>query len=71
MPPGVPTDRVAAMSTAMMETFRDQDFLAEADKRGLGVNSPRTGKELHDLLTQVYTKTPPHIIERLRKISTP
>jgi tripartite-type tricarboxylate transporter receptor subunit TctC len=71
MPPGVPADRVAAMGAAMMETFRDRDFLAEADKRGLGVNSPRTGQELHDLLTQVYTKTPPHIIERLRKISTP
>jgi tripartite-type tricarboxylate transporter receptor subunit TctC len=71
MPPGVPADRVVAMGAAMMETFRDRDFLAEADKRGLGVNSPRTGQELHDLLTQVYTKTPPHIIERLRKISTP
>jgi tripartite-type tricarboxylate transporter receptor subunit TctC len=71
MPPGVPPERVAAMSKAMMDTFKDPDFIAEAEKRGLGVNSPRTGKELHDLLTQVYTKTPPHIIERLQKISTP
>jgi hypothetical protein len=35
------------------------------------VNSPRTGQELQELLTQVYTKTPQQIIERLRKISTP
>jgi tripartite-type tricarboxylate transporter receptor subunit TctC len=71
MPPGVPADRVAAISAAMMATFKDPDFLIEADKRGLGVNSPRSGQELQNLLTQVYTKTPQHIIERLRKISTP
>jgi tripartite-type tricarboxylate transporter receptor subunit TctC len=71
MPPGVPADRVAAMSQAMMDTFKDPDFIVEAEKRGLGVSSPRSGKELQDLLTQVYTKTPAHIIERLRKISTP
>jgi tripartite-type tricarboxylate transporter receptor subunit TctC len=71
MPPGVPADRVAAISAAMMATFKDPDFLVEADKRGLGVNSPRSGQELQNLLTQVYTKTPQHIIERLRKISTP
>jgi hypothetical protein len=59
------------MSKAMMDAFKDPDFVAEAEKRGLGVNSPRSGQELYDLLTQVYTKTPPHIIERLRKISTP
>jgi len=67
----VPADRVAAMSQAMMDTFKDPDFVAEAEKRGLGVSSPRSGKELQELLTQVYTKTPPSIIERLRKISTP
>ena len=71
MPPGVPADRVAAMREAMMATFKDSDFIAEAEKRGLGVNSPRSGQELHDLLTQVYTKTPAHILDRLRKISTP
>jgi hypothetical protein len=71
MPPGVPADRVAAMSQAMMDTFKDPDFIAEAEKRGLGVSSPRSGKELQELLTQVYTQTPPAIIERLRKISTP
>jgi tripartite-type tricarboxylate transporter receptor subunit TctC len=71
LPPGVPTDRIAAMNTAMMDTFRDPDFVTEANKRGLGVTSPRSGKELQELLERVYTKTPPHIIERLRKISTP
>src|SRR5581483_7985146 len=45
MPPGVPPDRVAFMRKAMMDTFADPDFVAEADKRGLGVDSPRSGKE--------------------------
>ena len=71
LPPGVPADRVAAMNAAMMATFRDPDFVTEANKRGLGVTSPRSGQELQDLLERVYTKTPAHIIERLRKISTP
>jgi hypothetical protein len=71
MPPGVPADRVAAMQAALMDTFKDPEFVADANKRGLGVNSPRSGKELQELLERVYTKTPPHIVERLRKISAP
>ena len=71
LPPGVPAERVAAIRQALIDTFKDPDFVAEAEKRGLGVNSPRSGKELQDLLDQVYTKTPPHIVARLRKISSP
>jgi len=71
MPPGVPADRVAAMQAAFMDTFKDPEFVAEANKRGLGVNSPRSGRELQELLERVYTKTPAHVIERLRKISMP
>jgi tripartite-type tricarboxylate transporter receptor subunit TctC len=71
LPPGVPADRVAAMERALNATFRDPEFVADANRRGLGVNSPRSGKDLQDLLTQVYTRTPARIVERLRKISTP
>jgi tripartite-type tricarboxylate transporter receptor subunit TctC len=71
LPPGVPADRVAAMEQAFTDTFKDGEFLAEANKRGLGVNSPRGGKELQALLERVYTKTPPHVLQRLRKISMP
>ena len=58
MPPGVPADRVAAMQKAMMDTFKDPAFIAEANKRGMDVSSPRSGEELRDLLQRVYTKTP-------------
>ncbi len=71
LPPGVPADRVAALDKALMDTFKDPDFMADAERRRLGANSPRSGKELQTLLDRVYTKTPPRIIERLRKISTP
>jgi tripartite-type tricarboxylate transporter receptor subunit TctC len=71
LPPGVPAERVALMERAMMETFADRDFIAETERRGLGMNSPRSGRELHDLLVRIYSKTPERIIERLRKISTP
>lgn len=71
LPPGVPADRVAAMQKAFIDTFKDPDFVAEANKRGLGVNAPRSGQELQELLRRVYTKTPPHVVERLRKIAAP
>jgi len=71
MPPGVPADRVAAMQKAMADTFKDPAFLEEAKKRQLDVSSPRTGQELHALVQRIYTKTPPHVITRLRKIMNP
>jgi tripartite-type tricarboxylate transporter receptor subunit TctC len=68
MPPGVPQDRVVAMRKAFMDTFKDPDFLAEAGKRGLDANSPRSGEELQRLIERVYKTTPQPLIERLRKL---
>jgi hypothetical protein len=59
------------MRKAMMDTFLDPDFVTEANKRGLGVNSPRGGDELSGLLDRVYNKTPSHILARLRKLTNP
>jgi tripartite-type tricarboxylate transporter receptor subunit TctC len=71
MPPGVPADRATALQKAMTDMFKDPAFLADAEKRHLDVKAPRSGAQLHDLLERIYTKTPPQVIERLRKISTP
>jgi tripartite-type tricarboxylate transporter receptor subunit TctC len=68
MPPGVPADRVAAMRKAFAETFKDPDFLAEAEKRRLGVNAPRDGDALQNVIDSVYKNTKPEQIERLRKL---
>jgi tripartite-type tricarboxylate transporter receptor subunit TctC len=70
MPPGVAPDRVAAMRQALRETFADPDFVAEAEKIGLSLNDPRSGEELLRVIERTY-ETPPHIIERLRKLNNP
>jgi hypothetical protein len=68
MPPAVPGDRVAAMRNALMETFADPDFLADAKKIGLQVNSPRNGEQLLRVIQRAY-QAPPQIIERVRKLN--
>ncbi len=70
MPPGVPPERVAIMRKAFSDTFKDPGFIAEADKRGLGVNAPRDGQALQELIVGVYQNTPPALVERLRKLQT-
>ena len=70
MPPAVPADRVAAMRNALMKTFADPDFLADAKKIGLQVNSPRNGEQLLRVIKRAY-QAPPQIIERVRKLNEP
>jgi len=70
MPPGVPAERVAAMRKALMDTFADPDFLADAAKIGLQVNSPRSGEELVRVIERAYA-APQEIIERLRRLNNP
>ena len=69
-PPGVPAGRVAALRTALADTFADPEFLAESDRMGLGVNAPRTGAELQDVITRTY-QSPSRVIERLQKLNNP
>jgi tripartite-type tricarboxylate transporter receptor subunit TctC len=71
MPPGVPADRVAALQKAMTDMFKDPAFIADAKKRRLDVQSPRSGQELQALLTRIYTQTPQAAVGRLRKIMNP
>ncbi len=68
MPPGVAADRVAAMRKAFQDTMKDPLFQADANKQKLDVSSPRKGEELQKELETIY-KTPPHIVERLRRIA--
>jgi tripartite-type tricarboxylate transporter receptor subunit TctC len=70
MPPDVPPDRVAAMRQALMATFADPAFLADAKKIGLQVNSPRGGDYLVQVIERAY-HAPPQVVERLRKLNEP
>jgi hypothetical protein len=70
MPPGVPPERVDAMRKALADTFADPEFLAEGDKMGLGLNAPRTGAQLQDVIVKAYA-SPSRVVERLRKLNNP
>jgi tripartite-type tricarboxylate transporter receptor subunit TctC len=67
MPPSVPEDRLAAMRKALMDTFADPAFKAEADTMGLLVNAPRTGSQLQEVIAKAYA-APAAVLERLRKL---
>jgi tripartite-type tricarboxylate transporter receptor subunit TctC len=66
-PPGVPAERVAALRKALMDTFADPAFIAEAEKLQLIITSQRTGDELQAFLQDAY-KTPAPVLERLRQL---
>ena len=68
LPPGVAADRVAAMRRAFAATLADPEFAADAQRLQLDVSTPRTGEQLQDELERIY-RTPPHIVERLRRIA--
>src|SRR5262245_24460728 len=69
-PPGVPNERVVALRKAFALTMADPDFLAEAETMGLGVNAPRTGEQMREVMERVY-RTPPRVIDRLRQLNVP
>ncbi len=70
LPPGVPADRAALLQKAMADTFKDPEFLAEAEKLNLGVNTPRSAEETKRIVDEAYA-TPPEIVARLRRIAQP
>jgi tripartite-type tricarboxylate transporter receptor subunit TctC len=69
-PPGVASERVAALRSAFAATMADAEFLAEAERTGLGLNAPRTGEQIQDVMARAY-KSPPSVIDRLRQLNSP
>ena len=70
MPPDVPADRLAAVRKALIDTFNDPAFKAEAVKMGLLVNAPRTGQQLQDVIRSAYA-APSDVVERVRELEKP
>jgi tripartite-type tricarboxylate transporter receptor subunit TctC len=68
MPPSVPADRVAIMRKALADTFKDPGFVADSRRMSLGVNTPKSGEQIQQLIANTY-RTPPKTIDRLRKLS--
>ena len=68
MPPGVPADRVALLRKAFMDTLRDPELVAEAEKIGLDLD-PISGEVLQTLAESIYA-TPAHVVEQARQAVT-
>ena len=69
-PPGVAAERVAALRAAFAATMADPDFLAEGERVGLGLNAPRTGEQIQEVVERAY-QSPPRVIDRLRQLNAP
>jgi tripartite-type tricarboxylate transporter receptor subunit TctC len=70
IPPGVPAERVAALRAAFAATMADAEFLAEGERMGLGLNDPRSGAQIQEVMERAY-QSPPAVIERLRQLNAP
>ena len=61
-PPGLPSDRLAALRQAFEATLRDPAFLDDARRQNLNV-VPVTGDEMFGIVAKAY-RTPPAIVTR-------
>jgi hypothetical protein len=64
VPPGIPADRLAALRTAMMATFKDPAFIADCAKQRLECDIPTSGEELGTLIGRAYA-APTDVRKRL------
>jgi tripartite-type tricarboxylate transporter receptor subunit TctC len=55
LPPGVPPERVATLRKAFMDTTKDPEFLAEAEKLKFEIDV-MSGEEMQKLMQQLYAK---------------
>src|ERR1700754_504049 len=62
MPPGVAAERVAALRAAFAATMADPDFLAEGERVRLGLNAPRSGEQIQEVVERAY-RSPPRVID--------
>ena len=68
-PPGVPADRVTLLRDTFMQALASPGLQEEAKKLKLEI-SPMSGVEIDALLAKYY-KTPPDVVEKVRKIVAP
>ena len=61
----VAPERIAALRSAFMETWKDPELLAEADKMGLEIG-PISGEQLQKFLAQIYA-TPPALLAKTKE----
>jgi tripartite-type tricarboxylate transporter receptor subunit TctC len=65
-PPGMPAERLADLRAAFMDTMRDPDFLADAQRANIDID-PVTGEEVDQLLDQ-FSKYPKSVVDRAKAV---
>ncbi len=68
-PPSLPKERVDALRQAFLDTMKDKEFLAAAEKAQLEI-TPVTGPDIEKLVKEVY-QTPPAIAAKAGQILNP
>jgi tripartite-type tricarboxylate transporter receptor subunit TctC len=65
-PPGIPSDRLAALREGFRATMHDPDFVSEVERSRLTVD-PVYGEEIQELVVELYD-TPETVIEKTRAL---
>ena len=66
--PGTPKERVQILRKAFMDTFKDKEFMAEAEKSKLDVD-PVTGEQAQKIIANLF-KLEPTVVGKLKQILT-
>jgi tripartite-type tricarboxylate transporter receptor subunit TctC len=65
-PPGTPKDRVLALRKGLSDTYKDPEFIADAQKARLDM-SPLSGEELEKIVDRTY-KLDQNLVAKLKEI---
>jgi len=68
LPPGTPQDRVQVLRKAFLDTLKDKEFLAEAEKAKLDVD-PIPGEQVEKIIAGLF-KLEPDVLGKLKEILT-
>lgn len=68
LPPGTPKDRVQILRRAFMDTLKDKEFLAEAEKTKLDIEAI-PGEEVEKIIANLFTIEAP-LLARLKQITS-
>ncbi|MEA2984032.1 MAG: hypothetical protein QOD94_286 [Alphaproteobacteria bacterium] len=68
-PPGVPTDRAAALRAALLAMAKDQEFKDDAARLGFDTD-PVSGEEVQRIV-EMLVKTPAEVVKRVSEATNP
>lgn len=66
LPPGVPRERLQVLRKAFMDTMKDPEFLADAEKSQLAID-PMSGDELDKAVNRIL-RLDPALVTKLKEV---